>query len=91
MGIGERLWPFERKISQIPCAREAGIASLSAGPCLGALVLIFKRRPILAFKTTLYSSAGILWGAFGICRINEAGAKLNSESFNSDLSSGKID
>lgn len=91
MGIGDYIWPFQRKFSEIPCAREAGIAALLGGPCAGALVIILTSRGILAYKTSIFSSFGLFWASFGICRYQDAQYRDTAIQFKEAVRSGKID
>lgn len=36
-----RLWPFEKKITEIPCGREAFLTGFISGPCIGGVVYMF--------------------------------------------------
>lgn len=91
MGISDYLWPFERKFSQIPCARESAIAALLGGPCAGALVIILTSKGILAYKTSIFSSLGIFWISFGVCRYQHAQYRETATQFKEGMRSGRID
>lgn len=91
MGIGDYIWPFEKKFSQIPCAREAAIAALLGGPAAGALTLILTNKGLLAYKTSIFSGLAVLWVSFGVCRYKVAQYKEIGEQFREAMRSGKID
>lgn len=91
MGISDYLWPFERKFSQVPCAREAAIAGLTGGIASGALVIVFRNRYLLAYKVSVYSGVGICWLSFSICRYINYQKKKVADQFKEDYSTGKFD
>lgn len=91
MGIGDIIWPFERKFSEIPCAREAGIAALTGGPGLGALGFIYSNSPKFAYKTTIYGGLLSFWVTFLYCRYEYEKTKKLSKQFQEAYRTGKLD
>lgn len=91
MGIGDYIWPFDRKFSQIPCAREAGIAGLTGGPGLGALAFIKTNSARFAYKTTVYGGFIAFWATFLYCRYEYASRKKLTKRFQDAYKSGKLD
>lgn len=71
MGLGDFLWPFERKFSQVPCAREAGIAAVIGGPCIGAIVQVLNNNVVKTWNAVGISGFIIFWVAFIKCRVEQ--------------------
>lgn len=91
MGIGEFIWPFDRKFSQIPCARESALVALIGGPCLGAAYYLLTSRVFPSYKVTVYGGANLLWLSFIVCHYNYRNSKKIYRNFQDDLRTGKID
>lgn len=91
MGFFDYIWPFEKKFSQIPCAREAGITGLLAGPALGCLTIIRFGHGRYAVKATTYGGFAAFWISFIMCRIEQSRIKRNSDRFVEAVKEGKID
>jgi len=91
MGIGDYIWPFERKFHQIPCAREAAIAGMFGGAGLGALTVIIRRDTILGAKVIVYGGVGVFWATFLALRYRNNRQKIQSEKYIEALNTGKLD
>lgn len=91
MGFSDYIWPFKKKFSQIPCAREASITALLGGTGLGAVALIATNKGLIAYKTSCYAGAAILLISFGVCRYEFYKQTKLSEEFKELANSGKID
>lgn len=91
MGISDYIWPFKKKFSEIPCAREASIAALVGGPCTGALFIIITGRPSVGFKTSVRAGFAIFWLSFIVCRYQQAQYRSYELQFREAMASGKID
>jgi len=91
MGILEYIWPYEKKFSEIPGTREAGIVAFIAGPTLGALTIALKGTPRYAFKTTTYSTFVIFWVAFIYTRTQYTIQTVAQEKFVKAYRAGEID
>lgn len=91
MAITDFIWPFEKKFSQIPCAREAAIFGILGGPMIGALGLIYDKKPLLAYKRSVAMGFVFFWAAFITCRYQNANKAHITEQFKDALSSGKLD
>lgn len=91
MGIVDYIWPFQKKFSEIPCARESALAGLMGGTCAGALVIILKSKPLLAYKITVFAGVGICWVTFGYCRYDYAKQQKMAEQFQEAQRAGIID
>lgn len=91
MGLGDYLWPFERKFSEIPCAREAGIAAMAGGVGLGASSILITNQTKYAYKTSIYSGFALFWITFLACRFQHNRVKKLSEQFVEAYKSGDID
>lgn len=91
MGIGDYLWPFERKFSQIPCAREASLAALLGGPAIGAVTYALTSKPNITYRNTIYSGFGLFWITFLVCRYEYERQKRHAQIFKEALATGKID
>lgn len=87
MGVLDYLWPFEKKFSEIPCAREAGIAGMVGGIGTGASSIIIFNTPRYAYKTSIFSGFAIFWVTFIVCGIEQRKAKAVVDK----LKSGEID
>lgn len=90
MGITDWLWPFEKKFSDIPGAREATMAALVGGSVVGAFQIIIN-RPKLAFPRSVNSGFVIFWISFTILQFREAKMKLQTSKFKDAVNSGKLD
>lgn len=91
MGIKDYLWPFQRKFSEIPCAREASITALLGGPCVGAVTYALTSKPNITYRNILASGFVFFWIAFISCRYDYNQQKKRAELFRDLLSAGKID
>lgn len=91
MGIGDYIWPFQRKFQDIPCAREAGLAAFLGGPATGALIFVTTGRPKASFFGTTYSGFAYFWITLFICRYQYARSKLLSEKFKEAVDTNKLD
>lgn len=96
MGI-EDLWPFERKFSQIPCSREAGISGITGGVVVGAITYMLtsghnpRKRGDIIYKSVIYSGFIMFWVGFLGCRHQQNKQKRLTEAFQEALREGKID
>lgn len=91
MGLSDYVWPFNKKFSQIPCAREAGIAALLGGPGLGAVSILIIGHGKYAYQTSVYAGFVIFWVSFGMCRYQYAKKSNLSDQFIEAYKSGTID
>lgn len=91
MGLRDILWPFEKKFTDIPGAREAGLACLLGGPGMGALSIIVKGTPKYAFQTSIYSGFVIFWVTFIATRTQYTMAKAAQDQFIQAYKAGKVD
>jgi hypothetical protein len=91
MGIGDYLWPFQKNFSEIPCAREASIASMVGGVGLGAASIIITNQTRYAYKTSMYGGFVTFWIAFISCRYQYKKAKDLSGQFVESMRRGDID
>lgn len=91
MGISDYIWPFEKKFSEIPCAREASIAALTGGIGLGASSIIITNQVKYAYKTSIYSGFALFWITFLACKYQHHRVKKLSDQFVEAYKSGEID
>jgi hypothetical protein len=91
MGLGEYLWPFQKKFSDIPCAREASISGMVGGIGLGAASIIITNQTKYAYKTSIYGGFVAFWVAFISCRYQYQKTKNMSGQFIESMSRGDID
>lgn len=91
MGIGDYLWPFERKFSKIPCAREAAIGGLVAGPVAGAVTFMVTSRVPLSYKMVIYGGLAGFWITFLSCRSQLAYARKRTQRYRDAVARGEID
>lgn len=91
MGIGDYLWPFQRKFSEVPCAREASIAALLGGPGVGAVTYMITSKPKLTYTSIMYSGFAIFWIAFLSCRHQWSQQKKQADLIRQSYLAGKID
>lgn len=91
MGILDSLWPFQRKFSEIPGAREAAIAGLLGGVGIGASSIIILNHAKYAYRTSIYSGFAIFWVTFIFYGLEQRRMKRLSEQFMDSYKSGKLD
>lgn len=91
MGFSDYIWPFQRKFSEIPCAREAGITACLGGPATGALALIATGKPRTTFFATTYSAFIYFWGTFLVLRYQYTKTKQQSALFKEAMETNKLD
>lgn len=91
MAITDYLWPFERKFSQIPCAREGAIFGMIGGPIFAGTALIFDKKPQLLFKRSILSGIALFWLSFLTCRYKNAQVKSATKMFQDSIDQGKFD
>lgn len=66
MGIEDYLWPSERKFSEIPGAREGGIAGCCAVPVSVGALYILTNKPFVAIKYGVRFSAVVYFCTFSV-------------------------
>lgn len=91
MGISDYLWPFQRNFSEIPCAREASLAALIGGPCIGAVTFALTSKPNITYRNIIYSGFGLFWVTFLGCRYQYNEQKRRARIFQEAFAAGKID
>lgn len=91
MAISDYLWPFEKKFSKIPCAREAAIFGMTGGPILAGLVLIYDKKPKLVVQRAVTSGLVLFWIAFLSCRTQNVRLQNATAEFKESLEKGKFD
>jgi hypothetical protein len=91
MGINDYIWPFQKRFSDIPCAREASIAAIVGGIGLGAASIIITNQTRYAYKTCAYGGFVAFWITFISCRYQHRQAKNISGQFVEALKKGDID
>lgn len=91
MGIGDYIWPFEKRFRDIPCARDAAIAGVAGGPITGALVIMVKGNYKQAVPISVMSGMAYFWLYFMVCRVSYFNTKLKSREFVDAIKTGKIE
>lgn len=91
MTISNYLWPFQRKFSEVPCAREAALVALLGGVGIGSTSIVITRKMKYAFKSSVYTGFALFWISLGVCRYQMAKMKQLSEQFIEAYERGDID
>lgn len=81
-----KIKPFEKSLLEIPCFRDAALAGIGGGICLGA-VRVIMNKPLKAVKTSIYGGLAIMWISFIYCRYDRARIQRQVEAFDKAMAS----
>lgn len=83
------VWPFEKKFTEVPCARESAMSGILGGVLVGAYW--FTKRPQRSFPVAVNSGFVIFWVTYVGCRILHWRQQTNMERFKKMSETGELD